>query len=779
MIRWFPLLASLVGPAVVLGSAGAWWLREEEWAPSEQVQAMDASLVGVAPDVVVVGSSWAEMNVDRAELARGLDLDAAGVLTLSQRSSYPPIWYAMMKYRLAASEVRPRAIVVLTSLPVLTVTRVDERALPRLEQHYPSPDAALLHKTYGSTGATWIARLLARRGELRDLAVGAVRGAAVGLLIHDPAGRSAAELQDAAGAAVFGKIQGHGDAIATRLLPVVEHESAGGTTAASSVERVEDTYLPDLVALASSLGAHLVVVIPPVADFQRSQSGVAPSLEQAFVDYANTNGIGWLDLRSLPMGASDFAADGGHMRPPGAKTFTRELAVRLAGLGALGAGAMAPAVPAARILGVERRGDPPQVTVARKVPVPGNPCTWRVGIPDLRELTWGALATNLGGATVPVVAVLDGEELPAEPLAKVQAVACEPGFVFLGAGSLVQIPAGRDAADVQIRLTTTLPDPDSPRVESWWVYPGTELRFRVDAGAGPARIAVTAREVKGTAEGVVVEVDGVARAVEQGAAGLEVTIDVAPAPEHVVSVRSPPGGGWLVLRRLLVATDTRETELIRQVPLSRVDVLAGEMTAGPVPPLPDAPSGGDTSFLIPWSGPASCSPFQVLQDEVPLAPAGAPGRVGVWQDADRVRFRLAAGTDPADHHYRLAWDPDRVCAAKEFAGSPTMRWLLPGDRLGFTVDMPARRKLRGPLRVLYLDGLALTGGPAGTRLRLTATQGEETLLDAEVDAADLPAGVTLTLSRFVPVTAAEPVHVTLEAPSGAAPMRVSLRAMSQ
>ena len=238
------LILALLGPLAVVGFSYRSLSEAEPWVASELVQEQDAALRERLPEVVVLGSSWAATNMDAKELAKGLKIPEMKVVTLAQKASQPPVWYAMAKYRLYGSEARPKLIVVVTSLPLLMTNT--PRSLSELEQHFATPDEVLLRKVWGEDGSPWLTQLLDRRGRLRDSLRDGFRGLSVGLFLQAGAGQDLGELQSQASHRVFEKVAGTGDATLHRLLPVVEEEAQTTASGATQAVTAADSYLGDL-----------------------------------------------------------------------------------------------------------------------------------------------------------------------------------------------------------------------------------------------------------------------------------------------------------------------------------------------------------------------------------------------------------------------------------------------------------------------------------------------------------------------------------------------------
>lgn len=515
------LLAAILGPALVLAAAGAWYLRPVDHSPTEWVQKLDSQVKASDPEVVILGSSWAETNVDEKVLANRLGVPLTKVITLSQTASAPPIWYAIAKYRLFGNGAKPKTIVLVAATKMLLGTTLPAKDLPALEQHFVNPDAVLQAKVWGDNRSPLITQMLGRRAELRDLMVEQFRLRSLALWLEPRPDRSLVDMQEAAGAVVFDAVEGNGDAIAHRFLPVVENEdsSAGASTATAGIR---DSFLVDLAELARENGTQLVVAIPPVASLQRSNQLLSPAREAELVQVANELGVGWIDLRKMELDDSNFRADGGHMLDTGARTYTEALANRMLQIGVLEDGPLAAATPPATIQKVERIGSPPSLRPGRTKVVAEDTCQHGVDLGAWNFLTYGALLDSVGTNAVPVRMKIGDDLYVPGPNKNMNEKRCEPIWAFNGPRSLAMLPAGVAVDSVEWVLDPKLPDPEAAQQSTWWVYPNSRLQWTVaDTPAGGTLHAeVVARGLGPSSSPAFLEVDGKKVELVEGAEGL-------------------------------------------------------------------------------------------------------------------------------------------------------------------------------------------------------------------------------------------------------------------
>ena len=772
------LILAIVGPLAVLGVAYERLSRTEPREPSELVQEQDAALQEQNPEVVVLGSSWAATNMDPKTLAKGLKIPELKVLTLAQKASQPPVWYAMAKYRLYGSKARPKLILVVTSLPLLMTNQ--PRSLSELEQHFVTPDEVLLRKVWGEDGSPWLTQLLDQRGRLRDSMRDGIRSLSVRLLVGSGADQDPSELQSQASRRVFEKVEGTGDATLHRLLPVVEEEGPARVGSAAQTVKPADSYLGDLATLAEDHGARLVVVISPVAGHQRSQQNVLPAVEAELIALANQRGVGWIDLRSLHMDDRNFRADGGHMQKAGAIRFTEELLRKLNEIGALGSGPLQSATPPATVEQVERLGTVARIENARSRLIDPALCLWAI---DLRA--WDAIAPRylydqVGTVNLPVRAIFRDQLLKAMPRNDLAGHQCEAMLGFNGAATGMLLPQGATPEEVSFELDPTLPGPDD-KDPAWWVYPGTTLRWKL-AGVqtGNMEVSLAARALGAGTQQPTLEMEGEIALFQPGTEGLEAHLsfdNTSTNPELLLRV--PAGGPFVLIRRLSVNVEGQHTALVTAPTLSPVDLFAGALSSSSPPPVSTPPSerSGDYKFFqIPWTNTLSCSPLRLRGDglELPVQnPWPSPRPVG--PGLQHIGDRLYVKSDAED--FEIYLDEGRDCEGLPCRACPKSRWLYPGEKLTMSLNAPARRKLSATIRAIHLVGESLGGGAPEASIAVRATFKAALLLDATVPLDQLPSGVTLVLDQFLSRLDPAPLDLELVLTPNAAPLRLQARAV--
>jgi hypothetical protein len=602
----------------------------------------------------------------------------------------------------------------------------------------------------------------------------------VSLLVQPGTGQDLGELQSQASHRVFEKVAGTGDATQHRLLPVVEEEAAAVVSGTSGALKPEDSYLGDLATLAEDHGARLVVVVSPVASHQRSQQNVLPTTEAELIALANARGVGWIDLRSLHMDDSNFRADGGHMQKAGATRFTQELIGKLREIGALTGGPLQAATLPAKVEKIERQGNIARIEKARSRIVDPALCLWGVDLRAWDSIAHRFLYDQVGQVGIPVRALFRGQILDAYARNDLAGHKCEPMFGFNGIATGMLLPDGATPEDVSFELDPSVPDANQ-KDPTWWVYPGTTLRWKL-AGlkTGSMQVALAARAFGTTTELPTLEMEGEIALLQEGTEGLEASLNFDNSTTNAeVLLRVPAGGPFLLVRRLSLDVEGQRTALASPPTLSPVDLFAGALSSSAPPPLttPLLENQGDyQSFRVPWTNTLSCSPLRLRADgvEVPVQnpwPSPRPTGPGLQHIGDRLFFQQEA------QDYEIFLDEGRGCDGLPCRACPKSRWLYPGEKLTLNLNALARRRLPAAVRALHLVGEFLGGGDPEATLQVRATFKNEVLLDTQTKLSQLPGGVTLVLDRFL--SRMDPASLELEffLSEAAAPLRLQARAI--
>jgi hypothetical protein len=416
----------------------------------EPAVALVRRALAASPDVVLLGNSNANTDIDVEVLSDGLATDRVARLTIPNSSAAH--WTAILR-RARDVGASPRTVLVVSRLQLVIVGRPISEGARASFAGLLGPGDEDLRRAAG-LGSAWVARARERREGLRDRASRALRAAlpwaVAGVESPEPALRRA--LSDA-------RI----DPSRLRRPPPLP------------LPDPEEGLLPALLAEAQALGARLVFVRPPQSLLLTNDEGdnVPPDALAATRALIEAGGAELIDFSSLEMPLTQYG-DPSHLDAEGARRFTGAMVAALSPprgdrVGALGELRVEGGV-ARRDFGTARYAtDPPPIAVT---PVPGGA---RVD-PRWPDDGWTASATKLRVACSPVRVAVDGVPVRAgldcEDVQRRPGTSCHTGEVVA-----VHAPAGE--------ITAWL-DPERSCDGARWLYPGDRVEIRwPPVGEGP------------------------------------------------------------------------------------------------------------------------------------------------------------------------------------------------------------------------------------------------------------------------------------------------------
>ncbi len=759
MRRAIPLVVAALAPGLIIGFALYILGRSPPRVAPAEVAAIDAYLAAAPPDIVAVGNSKTTTDID-PEMLSTLEEPRLSVRIVQAYGSVAPTWYAMLRYRVFEGEHHPRLILVTADVPSMLETLPTGRGLVTLGQQTDAPDDVLARKALGGS-PTW-ARMKEKRGKWRAGVQDAIRDTVVQAAF--PSLYANAGGTDDALGRVFaqGSMRSGRD---HRAIPVVE------THVSSPVSKdVNDSFLPDFVAMAKAHGAHVVFVALPFAPSAARQDRSDPELEQAAIKLLNETGGGWVDLRSLPLSDAHFVDDL-HMNAAGRKIASIALEKALVAMGALNAADMADAVLPVRPTRVERIGvATPLPPVERRLKL--APCGWEARTPSLAALSEPAIVeAGWPKEAAPIVVSAGGVALRRRQTREDLGPDCHLAFAHFRAG--VRWSADTSGKEpIALGYAPDLPLTLNAHGPAYWVYPGTTLRMTMAEPWKGAEIIVNARvRVFGEGAGTLV-VEGVSAPLTGDAATRSVA---APDGAWTLELRSAADGPALLIEHLgfgeadsrgtFIGEDAATTVRLFDLPpryhtpppilASSTATLSRGRDLLPIDPALGV-LGVDalTQAQLP-----PCSPLRAV-DPTGVLPAVKNaelrgGMVGSVSTRVGVLFNAPPGRAAADFHVGL--DVERRCRGARW-------WLYPGD----TVTVDAREaRIRGLHRRLTGLVLKLTsvGHGAGTvTIGLTADDREPFITTVPV--ADF-AGGPVTVALPPSFSAKQSLSLSLQIPKEA------------
>jgi hypothetical protein len=713
--RWARLCA-IAGPALVLGLAIQWFGQPPEKQLSEDAIATETALQEAPPGVVLLGNSMTRRGVDANQLSKALGVP---VSNLAVNGTSARIWYLVLKNRVFANGHKPHAVIVLgaarTLLAAEPLSGIENvHAAGHREPIEPVIDA----KVHGDSPmpiewlwATW------KRDLLRTNILDGIRRTAVEWFFSaevSDAGIDADTWAKAQLDTVFGGEDNLISVTAARVIPVVE---VGETTQEKTSLTIDETFMPDLVALAQEHGTRLMFVRMPVAPSgptitypQLLELSDAPveHLWKHALTWLSDQDAGYVDLRNMRLDDADFV-DFLHANKHGRRKITQQLGEQLKRIDLMGDEPL-PRVVNLSPTPLKRSGSLPKVGQLQldRAKRKDKDCRWEIPTDSALSLAAGPLA-KLGIANASPIEVRMNKRLIPQSV-KLHDVTASPcsETAFVGKKTTIFDAAkpGPIPEDLSVQIATEFPATGMDGSPNHWLFPGQSLSTTFPTAwpeaAGDFQVSVSAVQLQ---EGPALQI-----AVDQsdfeshvvGGHSVEATLTPpAPAQGWTLRLSVPEEGSPTLIQSLGIGAGFSATWLIGQ-PNSVASHRAVGNKRSTVsfetpPPVIDlgkptesedglvvfknteiAFLGDDHTFQV--SGLWACSPVELTFDgeatgrghrrckTLPTLPQGSYCHT-------KSTIRLKPTTD--NHPMQMAdrWgarlDPDRKCS--------TSRWLFPGD----------------------------------------------------------------------------------------------------
>jgi hypothetical protein len=359
--RFLSVLLALVLPVLIIGTALAGLERYRTMADNREnrnagkvingrvaeggvVQAIDRTLVKYDPEIILLGNSLSNTDLETPLLAARLGIPKNKVQKFSIPNSIAAHWYAILKNRVYANGHRPKVVLILSDMQsALAITPRSEASYLNLAVHLGDNERVIDDKLGARNW--YLERARENRGTLRDQALTAARNAMVDLLFHRSFAPTDGWATDAALQRVF-------DASRTDMrlhhqaIPIMQTESMRDLVPFDPDDLPTPTasFIPEIVKLVARNGGHVVFLRPPMSPLLPEEGGdlVLPESEKQVVRMVERLGGTYLDLRTLDMDHFHFH-NLDHMNTEGARRFTETVSdllldVKAGGYGAAGPG---------------------------------------------------------------------------------------------------------------------------------------------------------------------------------------------------------------------------------------------------------------------------------------------------------------------------------------------------------------------------------------------------------------------------------------------------------
>lgn len=488
------------------------------------------------PDVIILGNSLSNTDIQGPLLAKRLGLQRQQVQKFSVPNSMGAHWYAILKNRVYANGHKPAVVIILSDLQSLLalVPRSEASHLNlavQLSRYEPVIDELLGSRNY------YLERVRENRGKLRDKALISARNLMVDLFYHHTvyAGDDR-DTEDALGR-VFDSSRTD-MRLHNNVIPIFNTQSERDLLPfdPASLPKPDGSFMPRIAALVEQNGGRLVYLRPPMSPLLPDGVGdiVLPETEALVPAAMAEHGGIYLDLRQLDMDITHFH-NVDHMNNEGARRFTQIVAELFDDLGLTGKAR--PSADLLKTVGVDETQQFVELPLSVKFDRP-PPALARADRPFAKgrgRLLYFA-TENLGYLNDAATIELTPHASRCSPIRVL-----EQGKLLPGANSACEVAArqgkGRSCHTPDKLFFTTSDDtspyttdrsytlaldPDRSCDAALWLYPGDSAKLSmrpVDAGLlsrGAGAVRVVAYDVG--SGGVVAPTD----AVRTGALGIQV-----------------------------------------------------------------------------------------------------------------------------------------------------------------------------------------------------------------------------------------------------------------
>lgn len=279
------------------------------------------------PDVVILGNSLSNTDIQPPLLARRLGVAKTRVQKFSIPNSMGAHWYAILKNRVYANGHQPKVVVILSDLQsLLALTPRSEAS--HLNLSVQLGERELVIDQLLGTRYYYLERVRENRGKLRENFLTAARNSMVDLLVnHTLVPTDERQIENAL-ARVFDS--SHTDMrLHNTVIPIFNTDSESTLVAfdPSELPDPQDSFLPRIAQLVQQNNGRLVFLRPPMSPLLPEGIGdlVLPETEAKVRPLMEEYGGVYLDLRTVPMDVNHFH-NVDHMNGEGARRFTEIVA---------------------------------------------------------------------------------------------------------------------------------------------------------------------------------------------------------------------------------------------------------------------------------------------------------------------------------------------------------------------------------------------------------------------------------------------------------------------
>ena len=311
---WAIGLGALLFAAVVGGPL--WAMMYTKAAPERFIQELDAELTQQPPEVVLLGNSIAKEAIDSPYLSAGLMLERGQAKPILIGGSSAGHWYATLRTRIFEQGYRPKVVIIYSPFSQWRTdsgvpTGADLASLISLAE---TDDPVLQQKIFSDDALAWkLAQLSQRRTQVRNRIINSWNHGIIGVTQGSEkkgtvVARGRQVVEDAQQEMGQKRREGGGEALLIveaadqKPTPVLGRAGSGSKAAPISID---DTILPELIALCRKHGARVVLVSPPVRPSDQAPDRF--SVYDPLMSQAQEAGADVLDMRRVLLPEESFA----------------------------------------------------------------------------------------------------------------------------------------------------------------------------------------------------------------------------------------------------------------------------------------------------------------------------------------------------------------------------------------------------------------------------------------------------------------------------------------
>ena len=289
------------------------------------VGVIERSLAQNEPDVIILGNSLSNTDLQPALLARRFGIRKNKVQRYSVPNSIGAHWFLILKNRVYANGYAPKVVIMLSDMQsALAVAPRSEASYLNMSVHMnryePKIDRKLGRRNY------YLERVRENRGTMRDKALKGARNAMVDLLFHRSFTPTDNKKTEAALDRVF-------DAARTdmrlhnNVIPIFAEKAKLQPFDPAELPLPKDSFIPEITKMVTDNGGVAVFLRPPMSPQLPPELGdnVLPEVEPKAINMVERRGGLYLDTRQLPLQATHFH-NVDHMNGEGARHYTEMVA---------------------------------------------------------------------------------------------------------------------------------------------------------------------------------------------------------------------------------------------------------------------------------------------------------------------------------------------------------------------------------------------------------------------------------------------------------------------